>query len=189
MTGADLITLLKKHPLSAGALLVCVICGALIYLRGGEITGRTQRSDEKTAEAAKVQANVANAAGLPGQTEALQASVKELESRLVRSNQIALNLQYFYRMESETGVKILDVRQNNVPSGRNAAKAAYVGVPYSISVQGTFAGTLLFLKKIETGRHITRFLGATYTKAGGSDVSDASALMTLSINLELLGQP
>ncbi len=192
MTGADLLALIKKHPTGFGALLICVICGALIYFRGSEIAERGGLSDEKAAEAAKVQTNVANAANLSEQTQALQSAGKELESRLVRPTQIALNLQYFYRMESDTGVKILDVRQNYNPAARAATRGlatAYVPVPYVVSVQGTFAQTLLFLKKIEAGRHITRFSSVSFTKAGGSDSGETSNMMTLSINVDLLGQP
>lgn len=192
MTGADLIALIKKHPVGTGALLVCLVCGALIYFRGEEIARREQLGEEKAQEAAKVLANVSHSVNLAEQTETLQAATKEIESRLVRPTQIALNLQYFYKMESDTGVKILDVRQNYNPNARapgRGSATAYVPVPYNVSVQGTFGQTLLFLKKIEAGRHITRFTLISYTKAGGSDVGDAQDQMTLSINLELLGQP
>lgn len=192
MTGTDLRALIRKHPTGFGALLVCVICGGLVYYRGSEITERTRRSEETAKKAREYQTNITNATNLSEQAEAMQAAGKELESRLVRPTQIALNLQYFYRMESDTGVKILDVRQNYSPAARTAQRrpaTAYVPVPYTVSVQGTFSQTLLFLKKIEAGPRMTRFSNVTFTKAGGSDSSDGSSLMTLSINLELLGQP
>ncbi len=192
MTGADLMVLIKKHPTGFGALLVCLICGGLIYYRGGEISARIRAGDEKAQEASTVLSNVSNSVNLPEQTEALQAAAKELESRLVRPTSIALNLQYFYKMESEAGVKILDVRQNYNPNARANVRGpatAFVPVPYVVSVQGTFGQTLLFLKKIEAGQHITRFSNVTFTKAGGSDSGDGLDLMTLSLNVDILGQP
>ena len=117
-------------------------------------------------------------------------ATKEVEQRLVRASQLAINLQYFYKMEAESGVKILDVRQNPLPAGpRPGPRATYVGVPYSVSVQGTFTQTLSFLKRIENGRHFSRFLSVSYTKAGGTEAALTGELMNLTINLELLGQP
>lgn len=188
--GAELQVLVKKHPVSAVAVLVAVVCGAVLYLRSSAVAERTEESARKAEEAAKMQANITSAVGLPEQTEAMKAATKEVEARLVRASQLAINLQYFYRMEADSGVKILDVRQNPLPAGpRPGPRTIYTGIPYNVSVQGTFAQTLSFLKRLESGRHFSRFLNVTYTKAGGSEAAVSGELMTLTINLELLGQP
>jgi Tfp pilus assembly protein PilO len=190
MTGADLVALMKKHKLTSVAVLISVVCAVVVYFRGGAIEEKTSESAAKAEEAAKIKANITNSANLPEQVEAIKGAVGEIESRLVRPGQLATNLQYFYRLEADTGVKILDARQGNVPANRPGPKTAYVGVPYSVSVQGTFAQTLAFLRRLETGRHFAKFVSVTYTKAGGAaDASSPANLMTLSINVELLGQP
>jgi hypothetical protein len=188
--GAELQALVKKHPVSAAAVLVAVACGVVLYLRSSTIAERTEESTRKSEEAAKMQANITSATGLPEQVEAMKVATKEVEARLVRASQLAINLQYFYKIEAESGVKILDVRQNTLPTGpRPGPRTTYTGVPYTVSVQGTFAQTLSFLKRIESGRHFSRFLSVSYTKSGGTEAAVAGELMNLTINLELLGQP
>lgn len=186
--GAELQTLVKKHPVTAVAVLVSIACGVLLYVRSSGIAERSDLATRKAEEAEKMQTNISNSSGLQEQTEKAQEATKEIEARLVRASQLAINLQYFYKLESDSGVKILDVRQSPVPAPRAGAPATtYVGIPYTVSVQGTFAQTLSFLKRIETGRHFCRFQTVTYTKAG--TVGRAADLMNLSVNLELLGQP
>ncbi|HYC69932.1 MAG TPA: hypothetical protein VEB66_01920 [Opitutaceae bacterium] len=187
--GAELHTLVKKHPIGAAAVLLSVACGVLLYFRSSTITTRTTDASSKADEAAKMQANITNSAGLAEQTEKMREAAKEVEARLVRRSQLAINLQYFYKMESDSGVKILDVRQGEPGQARNAPRTTYTGIPYNVSVQGTFAQTLSFLKRLENGRHFCRFMTVTYTKAGSSDRAGGGDLMNLSINLELLGQP
>jgi Tfp pilus assembly protein PilO len=189
MTGADLAALLKKHPIGAAALLVSLICAALIYFRGGAIAEKTQLGGEKTTEADKMQTNISAAANLAEQTATMQAATKEIETRLVRGNQLAINLQYFYKLEADTGVKILDVRQSGTSPARGAQKTVYTGIPFTVSVQGSFNQTMAFLKKLESGRHFNRIIQVTYAKSGGSDSSRSESAMTLAINLELLGLP
>ena len=187
--GAEFQALVRKHPVSAVAVLVSVVCGAVLYLRSSTVAERTEEGTRKAEEATKMQANITSANGLPEQVEGMKAATKEVESRLVRASQLAINLQYFYKMEAESGVKILDVRQNPLPGARSGPRPTFVGVPYSVSVQGTFTQTLSFLKRIESGRHFSRFLSVSYTKAGGTEAALTGELMNLTISLELLGQP
>lgn len=189
MNGADLQVMIKKHPIGAAAVLLSVACGVLLYFRSSTISERSDEGTRKADEAAKMQANITNSAGLAEQTEKMREAAKEVDARLVRRSQLATNLQYFYKMESDSGVKILDVRQGELSQQRNAARTSYAGIPYTVSVQGSFPQTLSFLKRLENGRHFSRFITVTYTKAGSSDRAGAGDLMNLSINLELLGQP
>lgn len=188
--GAEFQVLIKKHPISAVAVALSLACGVLLYIRSSTIAEKTDESTKKADEAAKMQANITNSAGLPEQAERMKEAVNEIDARLVRASQLAINLQYFYKMEADSGVKILDVRQNPVaPLRPGMPKGTYIGIPYNVSVQGTFAQTLSFLKRLENGRHFCKFLTVTYTKSGSSERAGAGELMNLSVNLELLGQP
>lgn len=188
--GTELQALLKKHPLRAVAVAIIIACGVLLYVRSSAIAEKTEESTRLSEEASKMQANITNSSGLAEHTERIREATKEIDSRLVRASQLAINLQYFYRIEADSGVKILDVRQHSVPPARpGAAKTTYTGIPYNVSVHGTFAQTHSFLKRLENGRHFCRFLTVTYTKAGGAEGGSGGGLMNLSINVELLGQP
>jgi Tfp pilus assembly protein PilO len=181
MTTEDLIALLKKHPISVACGLVTIICGVLLYLRSGNIAASQTELEASSAQAKKMIANVRNSNGLDDQLAEIQALSKEMEGRLMKAGQLAVNLQYFYKLETENEVKLLDVRQNTFP--RNI-KTAYAGVPFSVSVQGKHTHVMNFLNRLQNGRHFCRVNTANFSKAG-----EGNGEITLALNLELLGQP
>lgn len=181
MTSADLITMLKKHPIGVICGLVTIICGVLLYVRSGNIAESQAKLEASSDQAKKMIANVRNSSGLEDQLKEIQALSAEMEGRLMKAGQLAVNLQYFYKLETENEVKLLDVRQSTFP--RNL-KTAYAGVPFSVSIQGTYAHVMNFLNRLQNGRHFCRVSTANFSKAG-----EGNGEITLTLNLELLGQP
>jgi Tfp pilus assembly protein PilO len=184
MTANDLTILIKKQPLGFGCGLVCLLAAGWLYFRGGELEKRQGEYEAKSAEAARLVSNVAASKNLPEQVAEIQVLTKELESRVVKAGQLAVNLQYFYKLEAETEVKLLDVRQNPIP--RNT-KTLYLGIPYNVNIQGSFKQVMAFVQRLEKGRHFCRINTANFIKLGAA--GDGSTGMTLSLTLDLLGQP
>src|SRR4051812_1723880 len=184
MTSAELVATFKKHPVGFACGAVCVVCAALLYVRSSKIDDSQAEYEAKSAEKDKILANVRYAEKLPEQVAQIQALTKELEGRLVRSGQLAVNLQYFYKLEAENEVKLIDVRQNNPIKG---SKVLYVGIPYSVGVQGSYKQVVAFLQRLESGPHFCRFTVMSFSKAGGTAADARSAAsMTVNLNLELL---
>lgn len=181
MTSADLVNVLKKHPIGVGSLLVIITCGSLLYWRSGDITASQQDLQSSTAQADKMTANVRNANGLAEQVSELQSRSKEIESRLMKASQLADNLQYFYKLETENEIKLVDVRQNALP--RNS-KTQFTGVPFTLSIRGTYVQVMNFLNRLNNGRHFCRINTANLAKVEGTKTD-----VTLTLNLDLLGQP
>lgn len=190
MTGADIIAKIKKQPIGFACGVICVLCLAWLYgFRGGDLETRQQEYDAKSSEANVVSSNVSLSKSMPAEVAEMQAATKELESRLVRAGQLAVNLQYFYKLEAETEVKLLDVRQGTLP--RNT-KTTYVGVPYNVNIQGPYKNVMAFLQRVERGRALCRVNSATFTKSAGSVEGGAQAAasgVTLALSIELLGTP
>ncbi len=187
MTSAELIATVKKQPVGFVCGALCLVCAGLLYFRGDKLDEGQKDYDAKSAESARILANVSNSKNLPEHLAEIQAQAKELESRLVQAGQLAVNLQFFYKLEAETEVKLLDVHQNNPPRG---AKSLYVGIPYSLTVQGSYKQLLTLLHRLEDGSHFCHFSSIGISKAGGStDVAGPGAMMTMSLNIELLGLP
>lgn len=184
MTGADLTANIKKHPIGVGCGLVALACGVVLYLHSGDIALSQAENEARTAEANKMITNVRNSANLVEQVTEMQALSKDLESRLMRAGQLAVNLQYFYKLEAENEIKLVDVRQGSM---NRSGKMQYVTVSFSLTVSGTFAQLTNFLNRLQAGRHFCRINTATFNKSGGD--TDAAADMTLSLNLDILGQP
>lgn len=184
MTAADLTALIRKQPIGFVCGLLSLGCVVALYLRSDLIPKSQTLYDETAKQVARMQANLRNAANLPEQLAEAQALGKELESRLMRAGQLASNLQYFYKLEAENEVKLLDLRQGTV--GKGAGKT-YVGVPYSLAVQGTYKQVTQFITRLRTGRHFCRFTSASLSKqSGGAPGTD---LMSVAVNIELFGTP
>lgn len=188
MTNAQLIALLRKHPIGFICGFISLVCAVALYFRSDLIADGQTEAEKQTAQAARALTNIKNATNLPEQLAQAQALTKEMEARLMRAGQLASNLQYFYKLETENEVKLIDLRQGVLPTGKAAAKGAYVGIPYNLSVQGTYAQVIQFIGRLEAGRHFCRFNSASFSKvnAGGGSASDA---VTAVLSIELFGTP
>lgn len=172
-------------------------CGALSlvllvasYLRSDRLSQLGGELKVKEAQGQQILENMSNGTGLAEQYEALTATTKELESRLVRSSERARNQQYFYRIESDTGVKEVNLQPSQtILSGQKGPKTLYTGVGYTISVKGSFRQILEFMDRLESGQHFFRLISATVSRDGQRGAADATNTVTLTLNLNLLGLP
>jgi Tfp pilus assembly protein PilO len=185
MNSSSIIATIKKYPTGFACGAICLVAAVLIYFTTSTIDEKQAEYEAKAAEAARILANVRNSNGLPEQVAEIQALTKEMDSRLVRAGQLAVNLQYFYKLEAENEVKLGDVRQNGLPATR-ATKNLYLGVPYNVSVTGGYKQVMAFLYRLEAGRHFCRFNTVSIAKSPGGIPADA---MSLSLSIELLGTP
>ena len=186
MTNAELISLLKKNPVAVGCGVLSLALAAGIYFRGGAVPAADGELAQKSDEGTRLAANLQNAAQLKEQVDTLAACEKEVDARLVHGSQTLTNYQYFYKLESETGAKMTVIAQSPVggpPKG--AAKTLFGGVPFSITVQGTMTQMIDYLRRLENGARYCRVMSVTCGVPG----NDRGGFVTLSLNLELLGQP
>jgi hypothetical protein len=185
MSNHALASAIKKNPISFGcAVLSCVLI-AVIYFRGGLMSEAETALAQKSAEGEKISLNIQYSAHLKEQTEAIEAAIKTIESRIVRASQLGTNTQYFYKIESETGAKIIALQQTTPATAAKPAKGSYMPVAFAVSVQGDLIKILDFLRQLENGAHYCRVLTATCS--GNS--STRTAPLTLALTLELLGTP
>lgn len=184
MTKDELLAFVRKNPISVGCGVISVALGAAIYFRGDELPAAEDELAKQTAEAERYAANLQNGAQLKDQFEALTAAGKEIEARLAHASQQLNNLQYFYKLESETGMKTT-AGPTQLPLGKSTGKTAFIGVPFSITVQGTLGQALDYLRRLESGARYVRILNVTC----GVPPADRGSPVALVLNLELLGVP
>ncbi len=188
MTTADFTALLKKHPLSTACVAIALVSGAVLYLRADAIPASQAEFDERSNVAARMIDNVKNAPNLAEQTAEIQEHVKQLETRLMRASQLAVNLQYFYKLENDTGVKLVDARQDTP----RPTKSQYLPIPFSVTVQGSNDQVMKFLAQLQHGRHFCRIKSSVINSIGARGEGAATSgppEITLSLNLDLLGVP
>jgi len=184
MTNAELLALVRKNPISIGCGVLALLLGGGVYYRGGQVPDVEAELAQKSSEGERLSSNLKNAAQLQEHFDALVSANKAIDARIVRASQFGKNLQYFYKLETETAVKLVTDPRLSPPSAKKDPKAAYVAIPVNLSVQGTMPQLLGFLRQLESGTHYCRVL--TFSLAGSPD---RKSPLSLSINLELLGLP
>ncbi len=184
MTGAELLSFVKKNPISIGCGVLSLLLGGGIYYRSGEVPDAEADVAQKTTESERYAANVKDSVQLKEQLEALVTANKEIEHRLLHAGQSLANYQYFYKLESETGTKLTVLNQGT--GGTKNPKAAFQVVAFNVTVQGSLPQLIDFLHRLESGAHYCRVLAAA---CNGGSAGDRNAPVTLVLTIEVLGQP
>lgn len=186
MTTADISVWVKKHPVVAICIAVTLFGGFGVHYLGGSVTEATTLLEQRTAEGTRIGENVMNAANLREHVAEIAAARAKMDERLVRSSELAKNLQYFYRLESETGVELIDIKQNSAAPNRTVpkgTKAGFSAVNFSVSFRGDYWAALQCLRRLENGTHFCRVLSASIEPVS----PDRAGPVRISLSIELLG--
>ncbi len=188
ITIQDLSAYLKKYPLAIGCGTLSVVLLAGLFIRSSRTGELVAQLRQKEQDGQRILDNVRDGANLAEQNEALTASVRELESRLIRGSERAGNQQYFYQIESETGVKEVNLQAAAVGPQRGP-KTLYTPVGFTITVQGDYRQILGFLGRLESGPHFYRLNRGTVMRPKQGVTGSPSGTLILTLNLDLLGLP
>ena len=142
ITPKEILAFVKRYPVGVVCGLVGVIMLAGLYLRSDRADDLSDQSKQLEEQSKKILGEIRNGANIAEQYAALSAKTKDLDSRLIRGSERALNQRYFYRIESDTGVKEVNLQQTS--SGAEPGKGdkrLYCGIGYSVIVTGDFRQT------------------------------------------------
>jgi hypothetical protein len=185
MTGEELIAFIRKNLIAVICVVVTVAIGFTIYYRSDALPDAEKVLADKTKEGELLAANIEDSNQLKEQHAAMVDANQVISDRMIQVGQLADNLQYFYRLESETGIKILDLRQNAWnPPPKGAPKTFFTPVGFQVNVQGDYPKLLDLLRRLETGEHYCRIISSDF-KPVNTDTRGGP--LTLTLSLELLG--
>lgn len=179
ISNEQLAAFFKKHPISIVCVLLSIALGVTIYIRRTYITDERATVETKSAEVEKLLTNIKYSNQLKEQVDELVEARKAIDSRLVRAGDLAVNLQYFYRLEADTNTKLATLTPG---AASTPSKSGFASIPFNVTVQGPYANVMDFLNRLENGAHFGRIMSASCSKGDGDRVS-------LSMSLELLGVP
>jgi len=190
-----LLKFLKRYAIASVCCVLTLALGVMFYLRASDLEEARSMIEQRQKESGSIKGNLRNANGLREQLADLKVMLSTVDARLVRPEDLASNLQYFYRIESETGAKILLLRQltGNAPgtaSGPSTPKGPYKTIPYSLIIEGSFPQVMLFLTRLERGPHFNHTLTFT-AQRGATDSPEGirSGTVVVNLSVELLGIP
>ena len=185
MTNEEFSAIVKKNPVPVACVVLTLLVGIAYYFRSGNLPEAEADLAQKSAQSEQYALNIKYSAQLKEQVDALIAANKNIEGRLARASQQGVNTQYFYKLERETGVKLVSFGQSPPAPPAKGSKAAFIPVTFNVGVQGTMPQILDFLRQLEGGTHYVRILTAN------CNVNSAArnGPLTLSLSLEMLGLP
>jgi len=179
---------IKKYPVGTGAAILAIVMLAALVFRHFELAELQLAYDNAAAEGQKLATNIAHAGQLEEQLNALEEANKSIAERLVNPLDLAINLQYFYKLEADTGVKLQDTHPVDLKGAVKAApKGLYTPVQYVVTLQGGYVRTLTFLRRLEHGAFFCRVISGSCGQAQ-SEQDKGSGDTTMSLTVELLGR-
>ena len=178
----DVVNGIKRRPVLSTCVVLSVVLGALLYFRMGVPAEIQAKLEEREKELVRVSNNVKFSAQLEAQLQALKTVNTAIEGGALRPAELARNQQLFFQLEAESGVKLLDLRQQTSASAAKAANPAaiYSTIVFSLSIQGEYAQLLDFLKRLERSATLSRVRSASMGQA-------VEGIQSISLTVELLG--
>jgi hypothetical protein len=180
---SSLKNIISRYPLRIACCVIALICAAAIYYVTGQLAAGRLVLEETSREGSRLAENVGNGSQLAGELDAIKSASSKISQRFVSASQLANNLQYFYRLETEAGVELIDLRQTT--SGDSArSKVPSNGVGFAVAMKGDYPAILTFLRRLENGPHYCRVLTAGIS----GTTADRNDPLVMNLSLELFGQ-
>lgn len=176
----DLVAAVKRRPLLVACGVIFVALALVYYFRMDVVDRLQAQLDKNEKELARLTDNTKFSAQLDTQLQALRKANAVIESGALRARELARNQQIFYRLEADSGVKLLDLRQMNPVIPAKGGPATYVPIPFSLTIRGEYPQILGFLQRLDRGATLCRVTSASIGRP-------ADGNYTLSLSVELLG--
>lgn len=187
----QIVGFLRKNPVGVTCVALIIAMGVYSAIRYDSLREAEEQLAATTELADRLGLNLKNSAQLPEQLKELRESAARIDGRIIRSADLATNLQYFYKLVADTNTKLLELRQLQPAPGLKK-EGPFTPVSYAITVRGSYSRVMALLANVEGGHYFSRIQSANISPAlaigGGTDGDDGSGdLVTLTLNLELLG--
>lgn len=191
MTVHDLVEKFRRFPVPSICGVIVVVCFLAYYLRMDLLTDLEVESDDVKRQLQQIEQNISHGRSLPADIAEMKRSIEELDSRLIRSAELATNLKYFYELEVTTHVTMTDLRQMATAPVSGSGKPILAGVGYSMLMSGSFHQLVAYLNELDHGRHFYRLQSVALQRVerGADSEKIAAAPLSASLNVELLAWP
>jgi len=171
---------LRRYPLVTVCLVLIALLGAASYLLWRKQQELTVEHDTVRRNGEDVLLSLSSLPRIVTEHAAVKEAVDFIGTNLIKENELAENLGYFYQLESTSRVRLTQLSQ--LSAQPPAADAPYVAIPFSIRATGTYRQVMHFLHELESGPRLCRF--TTYSLSG-----DGEERVQLDLNIEMLGRP
>ncbi|MCC5807044.1 MAG: hypothetical protein JJU00_12015 [Opitutales bacterium] len=183
-----IISILRQHRVAMVLCAFAVVFIALLVVRvpmTGELESELE-SERMTLR--RMQQNLAQGEDLRGHLDTIKTQVVQIDERLMERREVAVNYDYFYRMEEAAGVRIQNIQQQAQAAGSAVTLPRielYDVIGYSVTAQGGFEDIVDFIQQLESGRHFVRIQSVNLSSAGQAG---SVGRLNAQIELNVLGR-
>ena len=181
---------LKRYPVAVGCAVLVVVLIGVLYLRGSRVTILEEERNQVEQEWKAIGENKLRAVDLNTHLEKLNVISEKIDERLMSAASKAINYQYFYKLEKDSGVRMGNLNQSDT-SGQATLKGAinlelFQPITFRVTAEGTFKQILTFLYEIQHGKYFTiiKDFSSSGIKAEDEEEQD---LLNLSLTVKVLG--
>lgn len=181
--GKDIVNAAKKQPFVFICSALAIVLLGFTYLRSGAVPELQGQLDDRSLVLQKNKTNITYAVQLDAQLKALADINGKIKESALKPEDLAQSQRMFYGLEADTGVKLIDLRQqasdksqpkNSVPS------SSYASVVFVLTVEGDYRQLLTFARRLESGGTLNRVSRAVLTIS-------ADNMPSLDMTVEMLG--
>lgn len=176
----------KKNPLLAVCSAGVLVASGIIFMRSGIVPEREAELEELKTNLAKLERNIANAAQLEAQVSQLRKINEEIKLSALVAGELARNQQYFFKLEADNNVKLLDVQQQGRPAPGRGPAPTYFPLGFSVNASGGYDNLLQLIRQTEKTFVGARIASAIISPGGDAQSSDGEAPRLLSFTVQVL---
>lgn len=178
--GKDIVNGFKSYPVPASCFIIVLVALLSFYFRADLLTETADKLEGRNKELKKLKANIAASTQIDDQLAVLTKANEKFQATAMRVSELAKNPQYFYNLESQTGVTLSDVKQIVTSAPAKLAPDAYFVIPFNITAEGEFKQLIKFMRTLEYSQNVSRVTSVSMSPSLGSKLS-------MSVNMEVLG--
>lgn len=182
---------LKAYPIAIAAGLLTLVFAGVLFLRSSSLDALEFSLQEKESEWNRVSGNLTRARDLEAHLAQIKAYDAEVNARLMDPEERALNYDYFYALEAESGVSLASLNQGGVVETKNSNEPGiaefkkYRLIGYNLAVEGDFTSIVKFVSLLADGEYFARISSFSIARAPQA----AAGTLTVNLQMQVLGTP
>jgi len=178
MNSPAIVEKIKQYPVAVICAVVLLLLLVVVFMRSGVAAELALQEADLNSRIRTIDENIKNSKGLKQDTEKLVAMAGQIDEVLLKRYERAININFFYRLESDAGVIIADIAQLPTPDaiyaeGGPRKLERFSTLVYNISLTGSFTDLLEFLYQLEQADPLIR-VADFYVSREGEELAGSS---------------
>lgn len=170
----------RRNPVATFSLVLLVVLGGADWFLWRRWQNLAVESERTRQEGEKMLLSLSSHPRIQAQSAEAAKALAYIDTNLATEADLAGNLDYFYQIEKDTRARLTNLSQ--LSSQPPAEPGAFLAIPFSLRLTGSYSQILGYLRALETGPRLVRVKSYRFTQAGVE-------ALTADLTVEMLGRP